>query len=139
METEKGTLRIALFPQKAPFTVKNFLKLAQSGFYNNLTFHRVVPDFVIQGGDPLGDGWGGPGYVIPSEDNFLPFTRGSLGMATSGYDTGGCQFFICQSEQSHLNGNYTLFGKVIENIEIIDSILPGDKILSIRVEMQIIH
>lgn len=139
METEKGTLRIALFPQKAPFTVKNFLKLAQSGFYNNLTFHRVVPDFVIQGGDPLGDGWGGPGYVIPSEDNFLPFTRGSLGMATSGYDTGGCQFFICQSEQSHLNGNYTLFGKVIENIEIIDSILPGDKILSIRVEMQKIH
>ena len=139
IKTEKGTFRIELFPQEAPLTVKNFITLARKGFYNNLSFHRVVPDFVIQGGDPIGDGWGGPGYVIPSEDNFLSFKRGSIGIATSGYDTGGCQFFICQSEQFHLNGNYTLFGKVIENIEIIDSILPGDKILSIKVETGGIH
>ena len=139
LKTEKGALKIELFPRQAPLTVKNFLSLARKGFYNNLSFHRVVPDFVIQGGDPVGDGWGGPGYVIPSEDNLLSFKRGSVGMATSGYDTGGCQFFICQSEQFHLNGNYTLFGKVIENIEIIDSILQGDKILSIEMEKEHIH
>ena len=133
LKTEKGLLKIELYPEEAPLTVKNFLSLARKGFYDNLSFHRVVADFVIQGGDPLGDGWGGPGYVIPSEDNLLPYERGSVGIATSGYDTGGCQFFICQSEQPHLTGNYTLFGKVIENIDIIDSILPGDKILGIEI------
>ncbi len=132
IKTERGTIVLELFPEVAPLTVQNFLHLAQTGFYNNLTFHRVVPDFVIQGGDPLGTGWGGTPYLIPSEDNPTPFLRGSVGIATSGFDTGGCQFFICQSAQPHLNGNYTNFGIVREGMPIIDQILPQDKIISIN-------
>lgn len=131
VKTEKGDIRLELFPNEAPFTVQNFLHLARSGFYNNLTFHRVIADFVIQGGDPLGDGWGSTSYLLPSEDNQLPFKRGSLGIATSGFDTGACQFFICQSEQPHLNRNYTNYGRVIEGMAVVDQILPGDKILEI--------
>ncbi len=129
--TEKGTMVLELYSNIAPLTVHNFLTLANKKFYNNLTFHRVVPDFVIQGGDPMGNGWGGPGYSIPSEHSDLPFLRGSVGIATSGWDTGGCQFFICQSEQFHLNGNYTLFGQVVDGMNIVDLIVPGDKIISI--------
>lgn len=129
--TGKGTMVLELYSNIAPLTVHNFLTLANKKFYNNLTFHRVVPDFVIQGGDPMGNGWGGPGYSIPSEHSDLPFMRGSVGIATSGWDTGGCQFFICQSEQFHLNGNYTLFGQVVDGMNIVDSIVPGDKIISI--------
>ncbi len=132
IKTERGTIVAELFPGVAPLTVQNFLHLAQTGFYNNLTFHRVVPDFVVQGGDPLGTGWGGTSYLIPSEDNPTPFLRGSIGIATSGFDTGGCQFFICQSAQPHLNGNYTNFGIVREGMHIVDQILPQDKILSIN-------
>jgi len=130
--TEKGNIVIELFTQETPFTVFSFLKLFEMNFYNDLIFHRVVPDFVIQGGDPLGDGWGGPNYLIPSEDNQISFERGGVGIATSGFDTGSSQFFICQSEQPHLTGNYTLFGKVISGMEIVDSILPGDKIITIQ-------
>jgi cyclophilin family peptidyl-prolyl cis-trans isomerase len=132
IETEKGTIEIELHADKAPITVYSFLKLVEMNFYDGLIFHRVVPDFVIQGGDPLGNGWGGPNYFIPSEHNELPFDRGSVGIATSGFDTGSSQFFICQSEQPHLNGNYTLFGQVKAGIEIVDRIVPGDKILTVR-------
>ena len=92
----------------------------------------MIADFVIQGGDPLGDGWGGAEYLIPSEDNDLPFVQGSVGIATSGFDTGSCQFFICHSEQPHLTGNYTNFGIVKEGIAVVDEILPGDKIIDIQ-------
>jgi len=131
LETEKGTILLELFADQAPLTTKNFLHLIKKGFYEGLTFHRVVPDFVIQGGDPLADGWGSTSYLIPSEDNSLPFARGSLGIATSGFDTGSCQFFICQSAQPHLDGNYTNFGIVREGISVVDQILPQDKILKI--------
>ena len=135
IKTSRGTITVELFPKRAPLTVTHFLHLAKTGFYNNLTFHRVVPDFVIQGGDPLNTGWGSADYLIPSEDNSLPFVRGSMGIATSGFDTGSCQFFICQSEQPHLTGNYTNFGVVRTGMHIVDQILPQDKILSIsRIE-----
>jgi cyclophilin family peptidyl-prolyl cis-trans isomerase len=133
IKTNKGTITAELFSGQAPLTVHHFLRLAGNNFYNGLSFHRVIADFVVQGGDPAGDGWGGPGYFIPSEDNSLPFKRGSIGMATSGFDTGGSQFFICQSEQPHLTGNYSLFGTVLNGMDVVDNIIPGDKILSVKV------
>ncbi len=132
IKTNKGIIKAVLYAEQTPLTTNNFLWLAQKSFYDNLTFHRVVPDFVIQGGDPLGDGWGGPDYLIPSEDNPIPYRRGSIGMATAGFDTGGSQFFICQSEQPHLTGNYTLFGHVTSGMDVVDCILPGDKILGVK-------
>ena len=131
--TDRGHIRIELFSTIAPYSVNNILKLVSENYYNGLIFHRVIPDFVIQGGDPSGTGWGGPDYLIPSEDNKLPFIMGSVGIATSGFDTGSSQFFICQSEQPHLNGNYTLIGQVIEGMDIVNSIIPGDKIFTIKV------
>lgn len=131
INTNRGAVLIAFFSETAPLTVKNFIHLTKKGFYNGLSFHRVVPDFVIQGGDPTGDGYGGPGYLIPSEDNHLEYERGSVGMATAGRDTGGSQFFICHSAQPHLNGRYTLFARVIEGMDIVDLILPGDTITDI--------
>lgn len=131
--TEKGRITAELYPGVAPLTCENFLHLAEKHFYDDLVFHRVIADFVIQGGDPSGTGWGGPGYIIPSEDNRQPFVRGSLGIATSGFDTGGSQFFICQSEQPHLNGNYTNFGMVTDGIDVVDRIVPGDRIVSITI------
>ncbi len=133
IQTSRGIVTVELFAQKAPLTVQNFLHLIYSGFYNNLSFHRVIADFVIQGGDPLGDGWGGTSWLIPSEDNDVPFERGSIGIATSGFDTGSCQFFICHSEQPHLTGNYTNFGRVTDGMPVVDRILPGDKILEIQI------
>ncbi len=131
INTNRGAILIEFFSETAPLTVKNFIHLTKKRFYNGLSFHRVVPDFVIQGGDPTGDGYGGPGYLIPSEDNDLEYERGSVGMATAGRDTGGSQFFICHSAQPHLNGRYTLFAKVIEGMDIVDLILPGDTITDI--------
>lgn len=132
IKTSRGNITVKLFFRDAPLTVGNFLHLVKSNFYSGLDFHRVIPDFVIQGGDPEGDGWGGTDYLIPSEDNDIPFERGSLGIATSGFDTGSCQFFICQSRQWHLTGNYTNFGRVIDGMSVVDRILPGDKILEIQ-------
>ncbi|KAA3610502.1 MAG: peptidylprolyl isomerase [Calditrichaeota bacterium] len=129
--TNKGEITVELFSKVAPLTVKNFLELAKKGFYTKTIFHRVIADFVIQGGDPGGDGWGGAGYTIASED-FLTFERGTIGIATSGFDTGSCQFFICQSEQPHLRGNYTAFGKVTEGFDVVDNIQIDDIILSIK-------
>ena len=130
--TTKGSFTLQLEPDLAPLTVKNFVHLIQIGFYNNLYFHRVVSDFVVQGGDPTGTGWGGPGYLIPSEHSPRPFTRGAVGIATAGFDTGGCQFFICLSDQPHLNGNYTRFAKVINGMQVVDQLEIGDQILSVK-------
>lgn len=126
-----------LYEDDAPGTVANFVKLINEGFYNGLTFHRVIPDFVVQGGCPDGTGAGGPGYTIKCEldgDNQY-HDRGVLSMAHAGRDTGGSQFFICHSRNntSHLDRNHTCFGKVVENVDVIDDIRQGDKILKMEV------
>jgi peptidyl-prolyl cis-trans isomerase B (cyclophilin B) len=135
IKTEKGNMFIELFPFDAPKTVENFVKLGKSGYYNGLTFHRVIPNFVIQGGCPKGDGTGGPGYTIPCEltgDNQY-HDRGVLSMAHAGPNTGGSQFFICHNRQNtqHLDKKHTCFGKVVQGVEVVDFIRPGDKILEI--------
>ncbi len=124
--TERGTFTIALDGMNAPNTCAVFLDLIAKGFYDDLTFHRVVPDFVIQGGDPRGDGWGGPGYTIRSEWSMIPFQRGVVGIAHDGKDTGGSQFFVTLSEQPHLNGRYTVFGKVTAGMDVVDRMEVGD-------------
>jgi cyclophilin family peptidyl-prolyl cis-trans isomerase/HEAT repeat protein len=128
IHTEKGAVTMELFPQDAPITVDSFITLARRGYFNNLTFHRVVPNFVIQGGDPRGDGEGGPGYQIRCEVNTRPYVRGAVGMALSGKDTGGSQFFITHSPQPHLDGGYTVFGQVTSGMEVVDRIVRGDLI-----------
>ncbi|MBA4312660.1 MAG: hypothetical protein C0417_08520 [Chlorobiaceae bacterium] len=132
METIRGDVKMELYKNRAPFTVMSFLKLAtQRGFYRGLSFHRIVPNFVVQGGDPHGDGWGGPGYAIRSEFSLLSFETGSIGMASSGKDTEGSQFFITQSPQPHLDGRYTNFGKVISGMDIVNRLELDDHILDI--------
>lgn len=137
IHTEKGVMKIDFFEKDAPKTVENFVKLAKSGFYDGLTFHRVIPEFVIQGGCPQGNGCGGPGYSIPCEldGNNQYHDRGILSMAHAGRDTGGSQFFICHNRQntSHLDRRHTCFGKVYDGIEVIDEIRPKDKILKITI------
>jgi cyclophilin family peptidyl-prolyl cis-trans isomerase/HEAT repeat protein len=128
LRTQRGTVTLRLDCPRAPLTCLNFLNLAAQGFYDGLTFHRVVPDFVIQGGDPRGDGSGGPGYAIRDEINRLRYDRGAVGMALSGPDTGGSQFFITLSPQPHLDGGYTVFGHVIAGDEVLDQIRIGDRI-----------
>ena len=128
IHTRKGDIRIELFPADAPMTVDNFIRLARSGFYNDLAFVRVVPNFVIQGGDPRGDQNGGPGYQIRDEINLRRYETGTVGMALSGKDTGGSQFFITHSPQPHLAGGYTIFGQVIEGMDVVNRIARGDKI-----------
>lgn len=132
IKTEKGNMEVEFFDQDAPNTVKNFVDLAKKGYYNGLNFHRVIPDFVIQGGCPDGTGAGGPGYQIDCElDGENQYhDRGVLSMAHAGRNTGGSQFFICHSRAntSHLDRNHTCFGKVVEGLEVIDSIAQGDKI-----------
>ena len=130
-------MTVAFYDQDAPNTVANFLKLAESGFYNNVTFHRVIPNFVVQGGDPTGTGAGGPGYKIDCElDGENQYhDRGVLSMAHAGRNTGGSQFFICHSRDNtaHLDRNHTCFGKVVEGVDVVDDIRQGDKILGIEV------
>ncbi len=130
IHTAKGVMKIEFFENDAPNTVANFTKLAQSGFYNGLTFHRVLPDFVIQGGCPNGIGNGGPGYKIDCEltGENQHHDKGVLSMAHAGRNTGGSQFFICHSRTNtaHLDRNHTCFGKVIEGLEVIDAIRQGD-------------
>jgi peptidyl-prolyl cis-trans isomerase B (cyclophilin B) len=137
ISTEKGDMQVEFYEKDAPNTVANFIKLAKSGFYDGLTFHRVIPDFVIQGGDPEGTGAGGPGYTIPCElDGGNQYhDRGVLSMAHAGRNTGGSQFFICLSRKntSHLDRQHTCFGKVVDGLEVIDLIRQGDKILKIEV------
>ena len=137
MKTAKGTMKLDLFEEDTPKTVKNFVDLAKKGFYDGLTFHRVIDDFVIQGGCPDGTGGGGPGYTIDCElDGGNQFhERGVLSMAHAGPNTGGSQFFICHSRTntSHLDGKHTCFGKVVEGDDVIDQIVAGDKIESVTV------
>ncbi|MGL6282248.1 MAG: peptidylprolyl isomerase [Microcoleaceae cyanobacterium] len=133
METDKGTIKLELFDQDAPGTVQNFVELSEKGFYDGLNFHRVIPNFMIQGGCPKGDGTGGPGYKIKCEINKNKHLAGSLSMAHAGKDTGGSQFFICHSPQSHLDGVHTVFGKT-EDMDVVNAIRKGDKILSVKIE-----
>ena len=133
IHTKKGDIRIELFAADAPMTVDNFIRLARSGFYNDLAFVRVVPNFVIQGGDPRGDQNGGPGYQIRDEINLRRYETGTVGMALSGKDTGGSQFFITHSPQPHLDGGYTIFGQVIEGMEVVNRIARGDKIERVEI------
>jgi cyclophilin family peptidyl-prolyl cis-trans isomerase len=128
LRTSKGVLRLRLACPEAPLTCLNFLTLASQGFYEGLLFHRVVPDFVIQAGDPRGDGFGGPGYTIRDEINLLRYKRGMVGMALAGPDTGGSQFFITLSPQPHLDGGYTIFGEVEQGMDVLDRIEAGDRI-----------
>ena len=126
--TSRGTFEIKLLPEDAPLTVDNFIQLAKRGYFNGISFHRVVPNFVIQGGDPRGDGNGGPGYSIRCEINEVPYDRGAVGMALSGKDTGGSQWFVTHSPQPHLDGGYTVFGNVINGMDVVDQIVRGDLI-----------
>ncbi|MES2655211.1 MAG: peptidylprolyl isomerase [Bacteroidota bacterium] len=130
IHTAKGVMTIEFYEQDAPNTVANFVKLAESGFYNGVTFHRVIPNFVIQGGDPTGTGAGGPGYKIDCEltGNNQYHDKGVLSMAHAGRNTGGSQFFICHSRDNtaHLDRNHTCFGKVVSGVEVIDQIRQGD-------------
>ncbi len=135
--TDKGDMEVEFYEKDAPGTVENFISLAKKGFYNGLKFHRVLPDFVIQGGCPKGDGTGGPGYKIKCEtsgDNQY-HDRGVLSMAHAGKDTGGSQFFICHSRRntSRLDRVHTCFGKVVDGLDVIDDIGPGDLIKKIEV------
>ncbi len=137
IQTEKGTMTVEFYDQDAPIAVNNFVSLAKKGFYDGLTFHRVITDFMIQGGCPTGNGTGGPGYKIKCETSGKNqyHDRGVLSMAHAGKDTGGSQFFICHSRNrtSHLDGVHTCFGKVIEGLDVIDKIAGGDKIIKIIV------
>jgi peptidyl-prolyl cis-trans isomerase B (cyclophilin B) len=133
IETDKGNIELVLFDKEAPNTVKNFEKLAGAGFYNGLKFHRVIPDFVIQGGCPRGDGTGGPGYTIKCEINPQKHGTGALSMAHAGKDTGGSQFFITHSPQPHLDGKHTVFGKVEKGMDVVNKIKPGDVMRKVRV------
>jgi peptidyl-prolyl cis-trans isomerase B (cyclophilin B) len=130
--TEKGTMKVEFYDSDAPKAVQNFIDLSKKGFYDGLTFHRVIPNFVIQGGCPNGNGTGGPGYKIDCElsgENQF-HDRGVLSMAHAGRNTGGSQFFICHSRDNtaHLDRNHTCFGKVVEGLEVIDAIKAGDVI-----------
>ncbi len=136
METTKGTITIELYPQQAPVTVNNFVFLINQGFYDGVVFHRVIKDFVIQGGDPTGTGTGGPGYRFKDETfgNPLVHERGVLSMANAGPNTNGSQFFIVYQPQKHLNGKHTVFGKVISGMdEVCDKIVQGDSMLNVTV------
>jgi cyclophilin family peptidyl-prolyl cis-trans isomerase len=129
--TVRGPIRLELFGTDAPITVWNFLSLARSGYYRNTRFHRVVPNFVAQDGDPRDDGNGGPGYSIRDEMNRHRYERGAVGMALSGPDTGGSQYFITHSPQPHLDGHYTVFGRVVRGFDVLDKIVQGDQITNV--------
>ena len=129
-----GEIRLEFFPEDAPKTVENFVTLAKKGFYNGLNFHRVVPDFVVQGGCPKGNGSGGPGYTIKAEFNKQKHLRGTLAMARSQHpDSAGSQFYICYGATPHLDGQYTVFGKVVSGMELVDRIKQGDKMTSVTI------
>ena len=132
--TDKGSFTIELLPSEAPLTVDNFVQLAQRNYFRGITIHRVVPNFVIQDGDPRGDGNGGPGYQIRCEINEVPYDRATLGMALSGKDTGGSQWFVTHAPQPHLDGGYTVFGRVIAGMDVVDKITRGDVVRSIRIQ-----
>ena len=134
-ETDRGPIKIELYPDKAPLTVANFVNLAKRGFYDGLGFHRVIPDFMIQGGCPEGSGRGGPGYKFEDETgNGVAHERGVLSMANAGPNTNGSQFFITHIATPWLDGKHTVFGKVVEGLEAVDKVEQGDHIRSVRIE-----
>lgn len=137
IHTSKGKMTAELYAEETPITVTNFVSLIKDGFYDGLTFHRVLPDFVIQGGCPKGTGVGGPGYTIDCETSADKqyHDRGVLSMAHAGKNTGGSQFFVCHSRTntSHLDGGHTCFGKVVEGVDVIDDIREGDLIEKIEI------
>ncbi len=135
IELEKGgEIRMEFYPEDAPKTVENFVALATKGFYNGLTFHRVVPNFIVQGGCPKGNGTGGPGYQIKAEFNKQKHLRGAVAMARSQHpDSAGSQFYICYGSTPHLDGNYTVFGRVVSGIEHVDRIKQGDRMKSVTI------
>ena len=136
--TNRGDIVLDLYPEHAPKTVNNFVSLARDGFYDGLTFHRVISNFMVQGGDPTGTGRGGPGYQFEDEvrDNPLKHEAGVISMANAGPNTNGSQFFITHSPQPHLNGRHTVFGKVVEGQDVVDSIRQGDTMESVSIEEQ---
>ena len=133
IETDRGVIELELAILDAPLTVANFVALARRNFFDGVAIHRVVADFVVQDGDPRGDGEGGPGYTIRDEINMRPYLRGTLGMALDWEDTGGSQFFITHSPQPHLDGRYTVFGHVVEGMGVVDRLVPGDVIRRVRI------
>ena len=135
IETNKGVIELELFPNHAPKTVNNFVFLAGKGFYDGISFHRVISNFMIQGGDPTGTGAGGPGYTFEDEvaDNPLIHETGVISMANAGPNTNGSQFFITYSPQPHLNGKHTVFGKVVGSQDVVDSIRQGDKMERVKI------
>jgi peptidyl-prolyl cis-trans isomerase B (cyclophilin B) len=136
LSTSKGDIALELYPEHAPVTVNNFVFLAREGFYDGTTFHRVVPNFVVQGGDPTGTGRGGPGYRFKDETEGNPLKHDSkvISMANAGPDTNGSQFFITHGPQPHLDGRHTVFGKVVSGGEVVDEISQGDEIESVTIE-----
>ena len=134
-DTAKGVIKVDLLPEKSPLTVANFVNLAQRGFYDGLSFHRVIADFMIQGGCPEGSGRGGPGYRFEDEtNNGVKHERGVLSMANAGPNTNGSQFFITHIKTDWLDGKHTVFGKVIEGLDVVDSVAGGDAINSVKIE-----
>jgi cyclophilin family peptidyl-prolyl cis-trans isomerase len=131
--TVRGTSRFELLAEDAPLTVESFRALAEKRFFDGIVIHRVVPDFVVQTGDPRGDGSGGPGYAIRDELNPARYARGAVGMALSGADTGGSQWFVALSPQLHLDGGYTVFGRVLEGLDVLDRTEQDDRLVSVRV------
>ena len=135
LDTDRGPIKLELYPDKAPLTVANFGNLAKRGFYDGLNFHRVIDDFMNQGGCPQGRGTGGPGYKFEDETrNGVPHQRGSLSMANAGPNTNGSQFFITHIKTDWLDGKHTVFGQVLEGQDIVDSVRQGDTIKSIKIE-----
>ena len=135
IETTRGEIVVDLYPEHAPITVNNFVFLANDGYFDGIIFHRVIPNFVIQGGDPTGTGRGGPGYSFEDElkDNPLKHETGSLSMANSGPNTNGSQFFITHSPQPHLDGKHTVFGQVASGQDVVDAIQEGDEMIKVTV------
>ena len=133
IETDKGNIVLELFESDAPNTVANFVKLINKGYYNGLKFHRVIPNFMVQGGCPVGNGTGGPGYTIKCEINPKKHLTGTLSMAHAGKDTGGSQFFITHSPQPHLDGVHTVFGQVTEGMDVVNAIRQGDVMKQVKV------
>lgn len=142
IQTDKGSMKVEFFEKDAPDTVANFVKLAEEGFYNGLAFHRVIPNFVLQGGCPIGNGTGGPGYAIKCETSGenQHHDRGILSMAHAGKDTGGSQFFVCltRSHTQHLDRVHTCFGKITEGLDVIDKIRQGDRMNKIVITENVI-
>jgi peptidyl-prolyl cis-trans isomerase B (cyclophilin B) len=134
IETDYGVVTLQLFGREAPLIVEAFVRLATEGFYQNTVFHRVVPNFVVQDGDPRGDGSGGPGFSLRESFSRQRHERGCLGLATSGPDTGGSQYYLCHASQPHLDGAYTVFGRVLSGFDVMDRIVQGDRMLRIRIQ-----